>query len=335
MKQKPDPITCAYGARQIAAHLSSFSAEIEGARSAGDIEHIHQLRVYSRRLRSTMPLFITCMPKKQANSWFSQIKKITGSLGEARDLDVQIEFLTQFSQNLSEKKYLAGMDRLVLRLTQKRQRIQKKVIKALDDLEHAGTITEMSEFLQNLLPDVQEEKPSYPLGLYHLAFNAIHPAWQSFIEYEQFIADPEKVKELHEMRIAAKSLRYTVEVFAPIYRSRLKQPYSAIKESQELLGTIHDMDVWAEFIPTFIEQESEKTRAFYGKTTPLNFILPGLNFFEDHVRSKREETYVKFLQNWQTWKNAGVWTELIASIRMPSFPKDALIEDPQSGPIVE
>jgi CHAD domain-containing protein len=327
MKNKPDPLTCSFGARQIETYLTAFNREIEGARAAEDIEPIHQLRVYSRRLRSTLPLFKACLPRKSSDRWIKQIKKITASLGLARDTDVQIEFLKNFRQSLPEKKFEAGIDRLILRLSQKREKLQRKVVKSLDKLEDSGTIPEIKEFLQTRFPEKQEEDhepAAYPLNLYHLAYEALLRTWESFISYEEIIPLREKVKELHEMRIAAKSLRYTIEVFAPIYKSKLKAPYLAIRASQEMLGRIHDLDIWGENIPKFIESESKKTLAFYGTTSPLNFLLPGLSYFEEHLKDQREQVYLSFLQSWQQWKENGVWIEFMDSIRMPSYPRDAL-----------
>ena len=58
------------------------------------------------------------------------------------------------------------------------------------------------------------------------------------------VLDPENVEELHEMRIAAKRLRYVLEVtadtcFGPYAVAAEKR----IKRLQDLLGEIHDCDV--------------------------------------------------------------------------------------------
>jgi hypothetical protein len=66
-------------------------------------------------------------------------------------------------------------------------------------------------------------------------------------ELQSFIPralDPDEVTALHDMRIAAKRLRYVLEVtaescFGPYAESALKRT----KELQDLLGEIHDCDV--------------------------------------------------------------------------------------------
>jgi exopolyphosphatase/guanosine-5'-triphosphate,3'-diphosphate pyrophosphatase len=69
---------------------------------------------------------------------------------------------------------------------------------------------------------------------------------------------PERVHELHDMRIAAKRLRYCFEFFAPCLGPRLKQPLEQFKKLQDYLGEIHDSDVWMDYL------RGELSRAFAG-----------------------------------------------------------------------
>ena len=80
----------------MSALLSALAAETEGVKYSDDIEYVHRCRVATRRLRAAMSVFEECFPQKEFGVWLKQIKGITGSLGEARDLDVQIDFLKGF-----------------------------------------------------------------------------------------------------------------------------------------------------------------------------------------------------------------------------------------------
>ncbi len=55
-------------------------------------------------------------------------------------------------------------------------------------------------------------------------------------------ADPEAVDTLHDMRIAAKRLRYGLEVFHPLFGPYAKQAIKVVKGLQSVLGDIHDCD---------------------------------------------------------------------------------------------
>ncbi len=53
------------------------------------------------------------------------------------------------------------------------------------------------------------------------------------------------IKDLHELRLALKSFRYTVELFRPCYGSGLEQRLEALKRMQDHLGAMNDCEVAA------------------------------------------------------------------------------------------
>ena len=56
-------------------------------------------------------------------------------------------------------------------------------------------------------------------------------------------ADPDEVAHLHDMRIAAKRLRYILEIAEESFGHYAATASKRIKELQDLLGEIHDCDV--------------------------------------------------------------------------------------------
>jgi hypothetical protein len=56
-------------------------------------------------------------------------------------------------------------------------------------------------------------------------------------------ADPAEVTALHDMRIAAKRLRYVLEITHPCFGAYAEQAVRLTKDLQDLLGEIHDCDV--------------------------------------------------------------------------------------------
>lgn len=56
---------------------------------------------------------------------------------------------------------------------------------------------------------------------------------------ELLASDPEPA-ELHALRLASKKLRYTLELFRPIYGPGLKMRIEALKAVQQILGEIND-----------------------------------------------------------------------------------------------
>ncbi|MEZ5338430.1 MAG: CHAD domain-containing protein [bacterium] len=58
----------------------------------------------------------------------------------------------------------------------------------------------------------------------------------------------DRVTELHDMRIAAKRLRYCFEFFEPLFADGFKAHLKQFKQLQDFLGEIHDCDVWVDYL---------------------------------------------------------------------------------------
>lgn len=67
-------------------------------------------------------------------------------------------------------------------------------------------------------------------------------SWAEHLPY------PDRVRQLHDMRIAAKRLRYLFEFFAPCFRPRFRSLLRQFKQLQDYLGEIHDCDVWVDYL---------------------------------------------------------------------------------------
>jgi len=59
---------------------------------------------------------------------------------------------------------------------------------------------------------------------------------------------PDRVRELHNMRIAAKRLRYLFEFFAYCFDEKLGEALKKFKHLQDFLGEVHDCDVWVDYL---------------------------------------------------------------------------------------
>ncbi len=334
MKDKSHDAICRFGAGTISRYTSALRLEIEGVRLGKDIEAIHRMRVASRRIRSALPLFETCYPAKYRAGWRNGIRQITRALGQARDTDVQIERLTSFLAAVQDFHCRPGLRRLILRLKQKRARLQTKVNLALDELGKKRLLDILDEQNRARMGEQSPGEP-YTFELYLLAKNAILDLLKNFFSYEAFIHDPTAITELHAMRIAAKQLRYTLETFSPLYANELKNPIQAVKTAQEMLGEIHDCDVWAVYLPEFLEAERLRIIKFYGHAGPYKMLLAGITCFQEDRRMNRQKQYEEFLATWQKWKEKAVWDKLVQTIELPTAINPANTTFPPAVPALE
>jgi len=104
--------------------------------------------------------------------------------------------------------------------------------------------------------------------------------------WEQFIRDPARREELHNMRISVKRLRYTMEFFAVNYGKHFSDFLETIIELQDILGDIHDIDVVLEVLTNYKEnlQPAE---------------LSGVDVLIERTSETRNSDYQAFLEKWE------------------------------------
>jgi CHAD domain len=69
-----------------------------------------------------------------------------------------------------------------------------------------------------------------------------------FFSFSPVVSHPELSESLHDLRIAAKRLRYTLELFRPQYGDLGGRQIERVKAIQEALGDLHDHDVRVDLI---------------------------------------------------------------------------------------
>ncbi len=66
---------------------------------------------------------------------------------------------------------------------------------------------------------------------------------EELYSWSQYVDNPYNVRELHNMRIAAKRLRYTFEVFEEVLPEASRAIVKELTHIQDELGALHDSDV--------------------------------------------------------------------------------------------
>ena len=308
--------TCIYGAKIIQRHLAAMAAEVEGVRAAEDIECIHRMRVATRRMRTALTLFSDCFPKQDYKKIQKDVRKITRALGEARDLDVQLEVIEAALGEFEDPVFQPGIKRLKLRLTQRRAEVQQHVDAAMDRML-ADQLIERLEAWATPLLEQSKSVYLYTPALYQLAFQGIQVRIDELLAHVPYITDPQNVLELHAMRISAKRLRYAMETFEELYGGQLKPYITTARKLQDQLGAIHDLDVWIVMIPQFIEEEKTRILGYFGNPRPLRRLLPGLEAFRQSRIAQREAEYADFLKEWAKIEDAQTWDKLLKLINTP------------------
>ena len=305
-----------YAAKVIQSQVIFLKTQLNGMRDDNDIEFLHHTRVMSRRIRSTLQVFGLYFGKKNSPKWYTSIQKLTKSLTKIRDLDVQIRFLEMQLTEIEQNNFQQGIKRLLLRKKQKRSSQQKKVLSIINTFEESKTLEDIFNFIDKHPFDIQTFYP--PKELVDLARQKINDQLSLCFSYVPFITNPDNIREIHNLRISIKNLRYVVELFEIIY-PELNNFLSVLKIFQDDLGRLHDDDIWMIDLDNFSEKEKNRIEKFYGQSGPINLILPGIEYLKKIIINDRKTTYGTFLDHWNFHFQDQFWSRL----------RDEIIEFPE------
>lgn len=224
-----------------------FSRQLTAARESLDPEAIHDLRVSSRRLREGLAVFADCFKKRRLAPIRTRLKELTVMLGLIRNADEAILF---FSPLLADCRAdtAAVVTEIVAALQERRGAEQHKLTRELQD----PALDALPDRIAALCRRPRIFAPGadgllQPVGSGILAAMALREKAMLALLPEALIRENSTAQ--HRLRVAVKRFRYRVELLAPFAGSDYKGVYGVIKEYQEILGHMHDLDVFSEMIP--------------------------------------------------------------------------------------
>jgi hypothetical protein len=133
---------------------------------------------------------------------------------------------------------------------------------------------------------------------------------------------PESAVAQHDMRIAAKRLRYVLEVTGVCFGDEAAAVRGAAKRLQTLLGEIHDCDVMLPRVRATLEGvRAEDVRAVLVSAdgdrdldpalvgrAPNGGAYRGLELLAVHLRARRALLFERFRDLWKSEFAAGTWS---------------------------
>jgi CHAD domain-containing protein/predicted phosphodiesterase len=379
-------LICSYATEYLLKQISTIRKEIPGVLAATDIEHIHRMRVATRRLRSALPLFPLCFSRKRIKRWRRGLRRTARALGEARDIDIQIAFLEKYVSDLKSgrptgnqamlpavvpiKSYpvlfrqewynlsisfrklmrslesvfskargylgrkvreadsiagrypvqqvdlVPGTECILFRKSQERADLQKEVEKAIWRLEKGGLLGEVEKYLRRY--ELKDKGfPKAGREIFATAFTSVTTRIDDLLAFGESLADPEKIREHHAMRIAVKRLRYTLEVWRDLFKGEIGNEIDTLKRLQDLLGDLHDCDVWNVYLPEFLKEEERRCRAFFGNDNHFRSLVPGIEALARDRRERRGQLHEITLTLWRELALREFWDVLREKLLLP------------------
>jgi CHAD domain-containing protein len=266
-----------------------------------DADAIHKARVATRRLKAALNLLEPVLDANHVKPFAKVGKKLRHRLGPLRDMDVLLGHLDDIKPT---SPHAPAADWLRQRLSSNRDTVREKSREKIS----AGKVLSKLATWKTLREDViaaQEAVPS-------LLAESLH------LQLDRFIEQAAEIKNPHQLRIAGKALRYTIELAKAEKHKLPRDVLKTFKSMQDSLGTWHDYIVLSESaLQESVDEELSLTDALMQRKI-LNLANFALN------RAERSLDHFTKL-----WNERG--TELCAAIRA-AMPLTQSAKLPQTDP---
>jgi CHAD domain-containing protein len=234
-----------FAAEQARRQLDRLAVQIARTAKCAGAGEVHDLRVCIRKFMQVLVVLKPYFPAGESRRIRRRLKKIMAQAGDVRNCDVALRLLGEPScratselighfraqRNLAARTLAASLKRWVRRGSSSKWR------SALERGTSSGGFP-AEQVARQALPPMAKEYFKRGKG----AAGANRPA-----------------DELHAFRIAVKRLRYTLDLFAPLYGPSVNGLRQQLRGVQTLLGAINDCATVRRMVAR--RGESEKVRA--------------------------------------------------------------------------
>lgn len=226
----------------IGAGVTRIIRHDPGIRLGDDPEHVHQARVGTRRLRSDLRTFRRLLDPAWASSVREELGWLAAALGEVRDADVLMVRLRRQIRDLPgvDTKAAAG---LLRRLAVQRDEARAQLLAAFDTDRYVALLDNLVQAAAR--PPLVSNEQDAPVG--EVLLPLIRRPWKRLRRQVKDLGHDPTDEALHEVRIAAKRLRYAAEAVAGVIGPAGKLA-SAVADLQADLGDLHDAVVAEEWL---------------------------------------------------------------------------------------
>ena len=228
----------------------------ESIRKDDDIENLHKMRVSTRRIRAAFRVFSEDINRKEFKMLYKGMQRTGRKLGNMRDLDVFWEKTQHYLDTFSPERQ-NDLDPLRIVWEEERNIAREALMTYLD----GDIYTQLkANFAKSLQKDalwqettISESGSAKPHRVRHIVPAIIYKQVAGVLAYDEWVTNPNvSLKELHQLRIASKCLRYTLEFFKEVLSPQTETAIIEIRKLQDHLGDLQDAVVASEFLRNFL-----------------------------------------------------------------------------------
>ena len=206
----------------------------------GDDEPVHRMRVASRRTRSLLSTYRPLLDRTVTDPLRAELKWLAGALGDARDTRVMWDRLDAMVEaEPGDLATPAVRERMDAELRATYEGAQAAAVEALGSARYFRLLDALEELVR------QPPWTALALGsAQDVLRSRVRKDWKRTRRLvrvaQRMEPGEERDQQLHEVRKAAKRLRYAAEVVVPVFGRKAGRLATAAEELQEVLGDLHD-----------------------------------------------------------------------------------------------
>lgn len=201
---------------------------------------VHQMRVATRRLRSTLRSFGTVVSRADTEQLAAELQWLGGVLGEARDAEVQAARLEQHVQQTEAEQLLGPVQaRIQAHFARTRAKALAAVSAALKSARYDALLGNLDQLIASL-PAGDEAGSPAGQALAAAALRSYRKTRRRMRTALRAPAGLEREAAFHKARKGAKQTRYAAEAVTPALGSEAARLARRMKKLQSVLGDHQD-----------------------------------------------------------------------------------------------
>lgn len=316
---QPDDTMAEAARKTLWLHFRRMLYHEPGTRQGDDIEELHDMRVATRRMRAAVSVFGDHLDPDQIGRFLKGLKGTGRTLGAVRDMDVFGEKMQAYLDSLPED-HEHDLDPLLAAWEAERERARKRLLKYLDSKRYARFKKKFGQFLQTpgagALPAFTENGDPIPHRLRHVAPVAIYERLAEVRAYDEWVRGPDvPLERLHQLRIAIKRLRYTLEFFAEALGPDAAAVIDECKALQDHLGDLQDAAVASDLLREFLASGVWGQGTGKGKSrTAESVVAPGVADYLAAKLREIEQLVEEFPEVWARFQAADFSRNVAAAV---------------------
>ena len=208
-------------------------------------EAVHDVRVETRRLLSTIELLGAFIPERDIRKVRRELKRHLDTFGQLRDTQVQLGYIGRMAGAFPDAHaFYDWLRKREARFT----RITRKAVKRIRTKRLGRRLAAFEKEIRCRRKQVTREQA------FVMVRRAMNRAFARVAQLCRHVR-ADDIRTIHRTRIAFKRFRYMVEALSPLLPAVTEDHRRALRGYQCMMGDIQDMEVLLAALDKFVQKE--------------------------------------------------------------------------------